>query len=213
MFKKMIKAVIKRTVIGDMIQDYSRLKPYFEWLESGKPVPPPHIVKEMTVKEYANKYKLKVFIESGTYLGDMVHAVTDVFQKIYSVELGNKLYESAKARFSKYSHILILHGDSAKVIPKILEQIQEPCLFWLDGHYSAGITVKGDTETPIVQELEYIFAHPVKDHVILIDDARCFIGKNDYTTIEELQSFVRSQKPDLKIEINDDIIRIHKSKN
>ncbi len=57
MLKKMIKAVIMRTVIGDMIRDYRRLKPYLEWLESGKPVPPPHIVKQMTVKEYANSIK------------------------------------------------------------------------------------------------------------------------------------------------------------
>jgi len=213
MLKKIIKGVIKRKVIGDMIQDYRRWKPYLEWLESGKQVPSPHIVKQVTIKEYANKYRLKVFIESGTYLGDMVYAVRGVFEKIYSIELSEKLYERTKAKFLKYSHISILHGDSAKVIAEVLDQIKEPCLFWLDGHYSGGITVKGELDTPISQELKHIFNHPIKDHVILIDDARLFTGENDYPTIQQLRSFVLSQKLDREIEIKDDIIRIHKSEN
>jgi hypothetical protein len=210
MLRKAIKSIIKHNVIGEIIEFYRHWKPYFEWLESGKPDPPPNIVKQMTIKEYANKYRLKVFIESGTYLGDMVYAVRGVFEKIYSIELDDNLYESAKAKFLKYSHMSILHGDSAKVMPKILEHIQDPCLFWLDGHYSAGITSKGEIATPILQELRHIFSHTVKDHVILIDDARLFIGKNDYPNIQELRSFVLGQKHDREIEIKDDIIRIHK---
>ena len=213
MLRKAIKSIIKHNVIGEIIEFYRHWKPYFEWLESGKPDPPPNIVKQMTIKEYANKYRLKVFIESGTYLGDMVYAVRGVFEKIYSIELDDNLYESAKAKFLKYSHMSILHGDSAKVMPKILDHIKNPCLFWLDGHYSGGITVKGELDTPISQELKHIFNHPIKDHVILIDDARLFTGENDYPTIQQLRSFVLSQKPDREIEIKDDIIRIHKSEN
>ena len=213
MLRKAIKSIIKHNVIGEIIEFYRHWKPYFEWLESGKPDPPPNIVKQMTIKEYANKYRLKVFIESGTYLGDMVYAVRGVFEKIYSIELDDNLYESAKAKFLKYSHMSILHGDSAKVMPKILDHIKNPCLFWLDGHYSGGITVKGELDTPISQELKHIFNHPIKDHVILIDDARLFTGENDYPTIQQLRSFVLSQKLDREIEIKDDIIRIHKSEN
>jgi hypothetical protein len=209
MLKKKIKAVIMHTVIRDMIRDYRRWRPYIEWLESGKPVPAPHIIKEIVVKEYANKYGTKVFIESGTYLGDMVNAVRKTFERIYSIELDSQLYQKAKAQFSNSAHISIFFGDSSKVMPEILKHITEPCLFWLDGHYSAGIT-RGEKETPVLQELEYIFSHPNKNHVVLIDDARCFIGNNDYPTVPELQTLVLSQKPECEMKIEYDIIRIHR---
>lgn len=224
MLKQTIKAVIKRTFIkpirrilfgdvDDMIQDCQHIKEYIEWLELGKPIPSPHIIKQMTVKEYANKYGPKIFIESGTYLGEMVCSVRSAFDKICSIELDDKLYEKARTRFSKYNNISILHGDSAKVLPKILNHIKEPCLFWLDGHWSGGNTAKGETETPILQELNHILTHTVKDHIILIDDARDFTGKEGYPTLQELRSLILSQNPNYRFEVKNDIIRIHKNKD
>jgi hypothetical protein len=46
--------------------------------------------------------------------------------------------------------------------------------------------------------------------VILIDDARCFTGENDYPTLDELKSFVAERKPNHKFSVEHDIIRIHK---
>jgi hypothetical protein len=102
-------------------------------------------------------------------------------------------------------------GNSSKVLPKIIKEIEEPCLFWLDAHYSEGITVKGDKETPIMEELNHIFSHSIKDHVILIDDARCFTGINDYPSIEELKHFVLNKFPKHRFNVKDDIIRIYKN--
>ena len=44
----------------------------------------------------------------------------------------------------------ILQGDSTDVLPEVVEKMDEPTLFWLDGHYSGGITASGEQETPIV---------------------------------------------------------------
>lgn len=222
--KKAIKTAIKRTFIDpikrillgdidDMLRDCQHIKEYFEWLELDKPAPPPALVKQITVKEYAIHYGLNVFIETGTYLGGMVYAVRNIFDRIYSIELDDKLYERAEMRFAKYNHISILHGDSSDMMPRILVHIKEPCLFWLDAHYSAGITAKGKLITPILQELHHIFDHPAKEHVILIDDARDFEGKNDYPTKQEIRSLVLSEKPDYVFEVKNDIIRIHKGNN
>ena len=107
------------------------------------------------------------------------------------------------------SNVDIIQGDSGKVFPAILPQIEEPCLFWLDGHYSAGITAKGQLETPIIEELQAIFNHPEKtNHVILIDDARCFTGENDYPELSELKELVAKNLPNHIWEVKDDIIRI-----
>ena len=180
------------------------------WNKKGNPIPVPDVVKQRTVKEYAKIFSVETFIETGTYLGDMVNAVMDTFNKIYSIELDKTLYEQAKKKFSKHHNISIIHGDSSKVLPVILANISGPCLFWLDGHYSGGITAKGDFNTPIMQELNCILDHTIRGHVILIDDAREFNGYNDYPTIEELKKRIFKKYPDWKFDIKDDIIRIHK---
>lgn len=173
-------------------------------------IPPLPSVKQRIVKKYAKNFSIRILIETGTYLGDMVEATRNVFDKIYSIELDKNLYNRAKKKFSKSSHITIIKGDSSKNISLVIEKISEPCLFWLDAHYSGGITARGDKETPIMQELDHIFNHHVRNHVVLIDDARLFVGKKDYPSLRKLKKFVLKKHPALVFKVKDDIIRIHK---
>ena len=57
---------------------------------------------------------------------------------------------------------------------ELLPKISEPITFWLDGHWSAGDTAQGDTNTPLLQELVEISNHHIKNHTILVDDIRQF---------------------------------------
>lgn len=180
------------------------------YARSGRPIPPPHSIKQLNVRHYAKRFNIHNLIETGTYYGEMVWAMKDYFEKIISIELGELLYRDAVNQFSAYPHISILHGDSGKVLPHVLSTITEPCLFWLDGHYSAGVTAKGELNTPIMEELHCILTHPIKGHVILIDDARAFCGGNDYPTIGELQKYVSSYWSNAIFEVKDDIMRVHK---
>lgn len=59
-------------------------------------------------------------------------------------------------------------------------------------------------------ELKSIFSHKIKNHVILIGDARCFTGQEDYPTIIALKEFVMKNRPNWVFEVRNDIIRIHK---
>lgn len=180
------------------------------WEKKGNPVPPPFLAKQRILEEFAKKFSLSIFIESGTYMGDMIFALKELFNQIFSIELNNNLYRRAKKRFSKFPHITILLGDSAELLPDVLSKVTKPCFFWLDAHYSGGITAKGNKETPIMEEIINIFSHSIKNHVILIDDARCFIGKNDYPALKELKKFVYENYPNSEFVIKDDIIRIFK---
>lgn len=173
----------------------------------------PHYGKQKTLLKYASNYELKIMVETGTYKGDMVYALQPYFEKIYSIELGKDLYNKAQERLSKYKNIQLIQGDSGESLSKILENINQPCLFWLDAHYSEGITTKGDMETPIIKELTSIFGHScISKHVILIDDARCFTGANDYPSIDSLKKYILSKYPDWIMEVKDDIIRVHRRK-
>lgn len=206
----LLKNVLKKTPIYPLLFRFKKIKIINNWKKMGKPIPPPHLIKQETVKEYARKFSTQILIESGTYLGDMVFAMKDVFSQIYSIELDSDLYMKAKERFANVQDIHIIQGDSSKVLPDILTSIRQLCLFWLDGHYSGGINAKSDLDTPILEELKHIFAHMIRDHVILIDDARLFIGQEDYPTIEDLREFVAKERPNWVFEVKNDIIRIHK---
>ena len=113
--------------------------------------------KAAIINEYAQKYNCYNLIETGTYLGDTIEAMKHNFKRLYSIELSQKLYKKACKRFENDIHIKLYQGDSKDVLPVILEEINEKTLFWLDGHYSAGITAKADKDTPILEELEAIY--------------------------------------------------------
>lgn len=123
------------------------------------------------------KYKNenKCLIETGSYTGDGIQKALDAgYEQIYSIELSAKYYQICKDRFSSNSQVMVLWGDSGKILSQVLESIQEPITFWLDGHSMLLDTAKGDTMTPILEELEAIRSHSIKTHTILIDDIRLF---------------------------------------
>lgn len=196
---------------------YRQIKELKEWKSKGQPDPPPHIVKQKTLKSYAVQYNLKVLIETGTYFGDMVEAMKNVFDHIYSIEINRQLYDQAKKRFHKNLNIELIHGDSATELGKIVQIVNDEALFWLDGHYSAGITGMGTKRTPILGELKHILNSQNDGHVIIIDDARYFGSDESYPTIKEIKEFVYSKRPAMDFVIQNDSIRItprsHAKKN
>ncbi len=169
--------------------------------------PPSHFSKQEALVEIAKYYNLKILVETGTYFGDMLFALYDRFDKFFSIELSNKLYERARKRFKKQSKIYLILGDSSEKLNDIIKQLNEPALFWLDGHYSGGITAKGDKECPVFEELNAIFSSNL-NHVVIIDDARLFVGKNDYPTINSIRDYINTKKSFYKISVINDAIRI-----
>ena len=209
-YKSFIGQLCRDTFLYDLYQSGRVCYKLHYWKAKGKPIPPPDFVKRKIIKEYARLFSCKTFIESGTGFGDTLFAVRNNFKEIFSIELDTTLYEKAKNRFMRFPNIKILQGDSSIVLPKILPDISGRCLFWLDGHYSKGITAKGNTECPIISELEAIVSRKLYDDVILVDDARLYVGKGDWPHIEELRKLVSNVDLDLVFEIKDDIIRIHR---
>jgi hypothetical protein len=209
MFKK-IKRIFKLLLPNSILQvleENSKKKKIQEWIDKGKYIPPPDVVKQDIICNYQKKYNYSVLIETGTYKGDMVYSQKSSFKKIISIELGLDLFENAKKRFEKDKSITIYQGDSGDILPKILKEIQEPAIFWLDGHYSGGITAKGNKICPIFEEIDAIFGGMNYNHILLIDDARDFNGFGDYPTVEKLTNYILSKNKDYIVEVKDDIIR------
>lgn len=178
------------------------------WELAGKPVPPPHIIKQQAIRYYQKKSGYSILVETGTYKGDMILAQLDSFETIYSIELSYPLYERAKKRFQKNSKVNILQGDSGEIITRVLKDLPEPAIFWLDGHYSGGITATADKHSPVTDELEALISNNAFQHIILIDDARIFKGEHGYPTIEAAKELTEKHFPGYHFSVDEDIIRI-----
>ena len=124
---------------------------------------------------------------------------------MFSIELSPVFHQEAEKRFRRHNHIEILFGDSAHVLPKIMGNVKEPALFWLDGHFSGGETA--ESHCPVLDELKAILVSPFQ-HIILIDDARCFDGTDGYPTIEEIKTILEKKTKGYDLKIETDIIRI-----
>ena len=109
---------IKRTIL--MIKETKKRR------KMSKIQPPPERIKHEVVKTYAKNFLISIFVETGTYEGEMVNAIRKIFETIYSIELDYELYNSAKEKFSKYNQISIIQGDSSKILPLILSKIDQP---------------------------------------------------------------------------------------
>lgn len=160
------------------------------------------------MREYARRSRVPVFVETGTFHGDTIHALMGDFEELISVELSERLYRKAQRRFSGCRKVALFHGDSGEVLARILPGITRPALFWLDAHYSSGVTARGSIDTPLYKEVDLILSHPLaRQHVILIDDARLLRGEDGYPTFEALRERVLSAGLGT-CEIRNDIVRI-----
>lgn len=185
-----------------------QLKQIAHWINTGCSGNAPHPVKRMVLSSYLKRFNLTQFIETGTYLGDtLAYIAHHKSVRCISIELADIFYQLALQRFTNYSNVKLIQGDSGMVLPDVVQTMNSPALFWLDGHYSGGNTGRGDSDTPVIAELQAILNSSIKNHVILIDDARCFDGTNSYPYLDAVIKMIRENGA-YNIEVSADIIRL-----
>lgn len=167
------------------------------WVRQGYASPYPHYMKQATILRHAIPGSL--FIETGTYKGATSRYFRNRGFSVATVEVSQSLYETYSPYLRKLGIDTRL-GDSADVVPQLLhEHVGSPSLtFFLDGHYSSGITSKGDQPVPIVREFQAIstFAkmNPEKTLSVIVDDVRLFMPGGDpaYPARSTLMAFADS---------------------
>jgi hypothetical protein len=168
----------------------------------------PDILKRRVLARYARRYKLRTFVESGTYLGGTVAFMRKYCGQLYSVEYQPHLAKAAQERFVGDPAIHIFHGDGSHWIPRIVPELRESALFWLDGHFAAGTARSGEVACPTLAEISVALADTRYPHVLLIDDASEFQGDGGYPTIDALQESIRSIRTDVAVEVRNNIVRV-----
>jgi hypothetical protein len=163
--------------------------------------------KRQYLIDISQRTGIKVFVETGTYRSETVRLLRKHVDRCITIELDPALHAEAQAKMSAMDGIDLLLGNSGDLIPEVLKALNQPALFWLDAHYSGAGTARGPEDTPILQELGAILRHPVEGHVVVIDDAREFIGAADYPTMRTLARFV--ERHGYFIRVRDDLITIY----
>ena len=202
-----LRSLLKQLPMYAAYKQLGHYPDYWWWKLRGEPRRIPHLLKQRTVLEYAQAYSLTTLVETGTYYGEMVAAVAHSFQRIYSIELDPRLAGLARERFRQLSHVQIIEGDSQTAVPKLLQRLQERCLWWLDAGYCGWGGRVGDPNR-FSAELGAVLSDRIQDHVILMDDADGVNGEGGSPTLEELIASIHANYPDRQVEVERNIIRI-----
>jgi len=168
----------------------------------------------------------KVFIETGTFRGETVTAIADMFSEIHTFELNERWYREAVSEFKDRRHINCHYGDSAEGMKIVLCNINDPVVFWLDAHYCGPGTSFGIEEVPLLRELDVIAPRKQRD-IIMIDDAhllgirRRFEFENippfecnwGNITVGSIKKAIRWKPNHIMVRYNDDILIIFTNLN
>ena len=178
------------------------------WVEGGALTPPPQYVKECIIRDYARRFKLRTFVETGTFLAETVYALRNDFERLYSIEISPGLAAFSSRKMRPFKHVRILEGNSAEMPSPLMPGISGPVLFWLDAHYSGAKTAGENVPCPIFREVKTILDNARPGFVILIDDARLFNGTDGYPRLDELFQCLTPFSGKLDWHVHQDIIVI-----
>ena len=144
------------------------------WAKNSYSSPSPHFIKQSVILN--NVILNSTTVETGTYMGETTELLETKSMKVISIEPEENLFKMALLKFIGKQKFQIINGTSEDIFPWLIPTISGDVTFWLDGHYSAGITYRGPKETPILDELRIIEANlrNFQRVVVMVDDIRCF---------------------------------------
>jgi|TARA_B100002019_G_scaffold293350_1_gene320334 hypothetical protein len=130
------------------------------------------------VSEYVDDpNEFKIFVETGTAYGQTLQQIQPYFEKIFTVEISQKLWEWLHPQIRQFENVEHVLGDSLVEIPKFLKTLDEndKVFFWLDAHWSQGLSDKNHLDVPLIEECVIIDEQYKSDTAIVaIDDVRMF---------------------------------------
>jgi hypothetical protein len=150
------------------------LQGFVSWNKNAYAAPSPNFIKQTVLLR--NAIPNSIWVETGTYLGQTTKQLSKHGSHVYSIEPEPTLHANAAHYFQSYANVEILKGLSEEIFPLLLPTLSGDINFWLDGHYSAGITHKGPQDTPIIDELAHISKNLKRFSKVrvMIDDIHCF---------------------------------------
>jgi len=172
--------------------------------------PPADRAKRRHVLELFRARGHKVFVEAGTYLGGTVAFMVPHAERIISVEIEPRLYEAARERFARVANVELHLGDAAELIPKLVADLREAPLVWLDGHFTGGVNTDQPEEVePSPRTLAALGALNLPRGItIVVDDLRLFGRGDGFPSLDALVLGARRAFPDADLSVGLDSLAI-----
>ncbi len=156
-----------------------------------------------------DRLQLARAVETGTFRGVTARGLAGVFPSVITIELSEELHRTATRSLADVPQVQLVQGHSVER----LREVQDPSvatLYFLDGHWSGGMTDGVDDQCPVIEELTTIGqSHP--NDCFIIDDARLFTSApppphkvDQWPTILEVFDVIRERHPDHFVTILDD---------
>lgn len=147
-----------------------------------------------TIKYLRDKYKIKTFVETGTYKGDSAMFYSKNFKCVMTCEKVNAYYNIAKERIDNYKklkyhrqNIVLINEDSPEFLRKLsLGQY----IFYLDAHFYDPQASHSDRFV-VLKELDNM--KKFKNSVIIIHDFNNGLGGICYDGVDLDMDLVRSR--------------------
>ncbi len=170
---------------------------------------------------FLEHYVTQIFLETGFHRGDGTALAFDAgFETIYSCDVSQFAYGWCSHRFRHLNNVIHLCLQDSREF--LRDRIGRPLLeegkfrtdlgqkstFWLDAHWCGGNGEVGgtdggtDSDHPLLDELAIIGSHPLRDHILLIDDVRMF-NTSGWPALGEVKEAIYRINPAYKIEYKD----------
>lgn len=138
-----------------------------------------------------NTDKVHCVVETGSHEGNGAAAFSTMFERVISLEINEDLVALCKRTHLKPT-IEFIHGDSAKILDRVLETVSTRYVLFLDAHGSGGNTSFseeiGRYGSAALQELARAAHNPPE--YILVNDMKDFEEHSTYPSVQEIKEAV-----------------------
>jgi len=200
--------------VGGLLFDQSKrekLDQFSDWEKRGYEQPSPPFIKRSVLHRFG--LPTATWVETGTFQGDTTEFLRHEAKEVFTVEPDQALYGRAVRRFEHTSNVHVLHGLSEDILPDLVPRLSGDVCFWLDGHFSGGVTHQGPQHTPILRELEVIADNlrRLNSVCVLVDDVRLFTYRkeNGYPKLDAMVEWAFKHQLEWFIESDIFVARTH----
>lgn len=144
---------------------------------------------------------LRRAVETGTYRGRTARALAAIYPAVVTIELSPELHRRAVEALRDVPSVEARLGHSSQVLRDVADPTA-PTLFYLDGHWSGGVTAGEEDECPVLEEIAAIGAGNPND-CLVIDDANLFTSApppphdpKAWPSLTEIFDAIRTLRPD-----------------